>query len=94
MSADFVPVPQPNLGEILIRVHAAGVMPTESQWYPTTHRRDGEPRRGAIPGYEFSGVIEAVAPDVDPDQIERKVYGMNDWFTAGATAEYCQSVIA
>jgi NADPH:quinone reductase-like Zn-dependent oxidoreductase len=93
LSPDFVPVPQPNLGEILIRVHAAGVTPTESQWYPTTHTRGGEPRSGAIPGHEFSGVIEAVAPDVDPDQIGRKVYGMNDWFADGATAEYCLSVL-
>ena len=47
-SRTWSPVPQPNLGEILIRVHAAGVTPTESQWYPTTHTRDGEPRSGAI----------------------------------------------
>ncbi|HEY5811706.1 MAG TPA: NADP-dependent oxidoreductase [Terrimicrobiaceae bacterium] len=82
-------VPQPGRGEILIRVHAAGVTPTELQWYPTTHTPDGGRRTGAILGHEFSGVIEAVGADTDPGQIGHEVFGMNDWFADGATAEYC-----
>jgi NADPH:quinone reductase-like Zn-dependent oxidoreductase len=74
---------------MLIRIHAAGVTPTELQWYPTTHTADGGRRSGAIPGYEFSGVVEAVAADVDPNYIGREVFGMNDWFANGATADYC-----
>jgi NADPH:quinone reductase-like Zn-dependent oxidoreductase len=84
-------VPQPGRGEMLIRVHAAGVTPTELRWYPTTHTPDGGRRTSAIPGHEFSGVVEAVAADVDPDQIGREVFGMNDWFADGATADYCTS---
>jgi NADPH:quinone reductase-like Zn-dependent oxidoreductase len=89
--AGTAPVPQPGGGEILIRVHAAGVTPTELQWYPTTHTPEGRRRTGAIPGHEFSGVVEAVAADVDPDQIGHEVFGMNDWFTDGASADYCVS---
>ena len=85
------PVPQPDRGEMLIRVHAAGVAPTELLWYPTTHIPDGGRRTSAIPGHEFSGVVEAVAEDVDPSQIGREVFGMNDWFADGATADYCIS---
>jgi NADPH:quinone reductase-like Zn-dependent oxidoreductase len=29
--------PKPGPGELLIRVRAAGVTPTELLWYPTTH---------------------------------------------------------
>jgi NADPH:quinone reductase-like Zn-dependent oxidoreductase len=87
--AGTAPVPEPGRGEMLIRVHAAGVTPTELRWYPTTHTPDGGRRTGAIPGHEFSGVVEAVAMDVDPDQIGREVFGMNDWFAGGATADYC-----
>jgi NADPH:quinone reductase-like Zn-dependent oxidoreductase len=89
--AGTAPVPQPGRGEMLIRVHAAGVTPTELLWYPTSHTLDGGRRTGAIPGHEFSGVVEAVAADVDPDQIGREVFGMNDWFADGATADYCIS---
>ena len=87
--AGTAPVPQPGRGEILIRVQAAGVTPTELQWYPTTHTPDGGRRTGAIPGHEFSGVVEAAGADADQGQIGQEVFGMNDWFADGATAEYC-----
>ncbi len=86
------PIPRPRPGQLLIRVRAAGVTQTELLWYPTTHSLDGGVRRGAIPGHEFSGVVEAVGVDVDPAQIGQEVFGMNDWFADGATAKYCLTV--
>lgn len=83
------PQPDPAPGEVLIRVRAAGVTPTELSWYPTTHTKLGTPRTGAIPGHEFSGVVVAVGGNLDPAITGQEVYGMNDWFADGATAEYC-----
>jgi NADPH:quinone reductase-like Zn-dependent oxidoreductase len=83
------PQPNPGDGELLIRVRAAGVTPTELTWYPTTHTREGTPRIGAIPGHEFSGVVVAAGREVDSAVVGRDVYGMNDWFADGATAEFC-----
>jgi NADPH:quinone reductase-like Zn-dependent oxidoreductase len=83
------PEPQAGRGELLVRVHAAGVTPTELDWYPTSHRKSGEKRTGAVPGHEFSGVIAAVGDQVTDLAVGQEVYGMNDWFTDGATAEYC-----
>ena len=40
-------VPKPDAGELLIRVQAAGVKPTELLWYPNTHTKDGGKRSGA-----------------------------------------------
>jgi NADPH:quinone reductase-like Zn-dependent oxidoreductase len=54
-----------------------------------SHTPDGGKRTGGIPGHEFSGIVEAVGPDVDPDHVGREVFGLNDWFADGATAEYC-----
>jgi NADPH:quinone reductase-like Zn-dependent oxidoreductase len=82
-------VPRPGPGEMLIRVKAAGVTPTELHWYPTTHTKDGAERTGAIPGHEFSGIVEAVGSKVDPGQIGREVFGLNDWYADGAIAQYC-----
>jgi NADPH:quinone reductase-like Zn-dependent oxidoreductase len=39
--ADALPQPQPGEGEVLIRVRASGVTPTELLWYLTTHTKDG-----------------------------------------------------
>src|SRR4051812_30940264 len=86
---DSAPVPTPGKGEVLVRVYAAGVTPSEIQWYPTSHTKSGEKRVGAIPGHEFSGVIAALGEGVSDFDIGTEVYGMNDWFADGATAEYC-----
>src|SRR4029450_8152461 len=84
-----VPQPQPQRGELLVRVYAAGVTPTELLWYPTTHGKNVERRSRAVPGHEFSGVIAAVGEDTIGFDLGQEVYGMNDWFSDGALAEYC-----
>src|ERR1700756_4180841 len=81
--------PEAGLGEILVHVHAAAVTPTELLWYPTTHTKSGTARTRAVPGHEFSGVITAIGKDVQDFEVGNEVYGMNDWFADGATAEFC-----
>jgi len=83
------PRPRPERGELLVAVHAAGVTSKELQWYPTTHDKNGAPRKRAVPGHEFSGVVAAVGEDAGGFVIGQDVYGMNDWFADGATAEFC-----
>jgi NADPH:quinone reductase-like Zn-dependent oxidoreductase len=84
-----VPQPEPRQGELLVRVHAVGVTPTELLWYPTTHTRDGGKRSRAILGHELSGVIAADGGGTDGFAVGQEVYGLNDWFADGAMAEYC-----
>jgi NADPH:quinone reductase-like Zn-dependent oxidoreductase len=81
--------PQPGRGELLVQIYAAGVTSKELLWYPTTHNKNGGMRSGAVPGHEFSGVIAAVGEDTVGFEIGQEVYGMNDWFSDGAMAEYC-----
>ncbi len=83
------PQPQPGTDELLIRVFAAGVMPTELLWYPTSHNKSGGSRSDAVPGHEFSGVIAGTGNDVGKLEEGCEVFGMNDWFTDGAMADYC-----
>src|SRR4051812_59976 len=83
-----VKTPGPQRGEVLIRVHAVGVTGTELLWQPTTHTKSGENRRHAIPGHEFSGTIAAVGAGAD-SAVGEEVFGMNDWYAQGATAEFC-----
>jgi NADPH:quinone reductase-like Zn-dependent oxidoreductase len=84
--------PKPKPGELLIRVQAAGVTVTEWMWYPTTHTKSGQIRRNAIPGHEFSGIVVAIAAGATAEAdlaVGQEVFGMNDWFADGATAEFC-----
>ena len=83
-----IPDPNPRSGEILIKVHATAVMPTELSWMPTFNKPTGEPRPFPIVlSHEFSGVVES--PGVDGFEEGDEVYGVNDWFSNGAQAEYC-----
>jgi NADPH:quinone reductase-like Zn-dependent oxidoreductase len=90
LTLDEVERPEPGPGELLIRVHAAGVTPTERAWRPTTHRKDGGPRTRAVPGHEFSGTVVGTGPGVGPlFEVGQSVFGMSDWFADGAAAEFC-----
>ncbi len=92
--ADEVPMPQASRDEVLVRVRAAGVTPTELRWYPTSHTKNGEPRIGAIPGHELSGVVAAVGEAVSDFEVGDDVFGMSDWFADGAMAEFCVAAVA
>src|SRR5689334_19895025 len=81
------PDPRPGAGEVLVRVHAAAVTPTELAWSPTAHALDGSPRPlPIVTGHEFSGTVAELGAGVTGLAIGDAVYGMNDWFRDGAQA--------
>lgn len=94
LRAAQVPQPTPGKGELLIQMHAAGVTTAELEWDPTTHTKSGQERLHAVPGHEFSGVVAAKGEGVDDFTVGQQVYGMNDWYAEGATAEFCLTVSA
>jgi NADPH:quinone reductase-like Zn-dependent oxidoreductase len=80
--------PVPGLGEILVRVHAAGVNPTD--WKT---RERGVFATGARPpftlGFDVAGVVEAVGGGVTLFKAGDAVFGMPRFpHPAGAYAEY------
>jgi len=84
------PVPKPGDREILVRVHAAGVTRGELDWFPTWFTRISLPRPFPVtPGHEFSGEIVELGAGVDSVAVGDRVFGLNDWFSEGALAEYC-----
>ena len=84
------PRPRPGEAEVLVRVHAAGVIHTELSWSTTSTTPSGEPRPlPVIPGHEFSGEIAALGPEVRDVHVGDLVYGLNDWYRDGTSAEYC-----
>lgn len=75
-----IETPRPGGGEALVRVHAAAITRDELNW-PVD-------RLPAIPSHEFSGVVAAVAPDVEDVRVGQAVFALAPFDRDGATAEY------
>ncbi|WP_406084903.1 NADP-dependent oxidoreductase [Streptomyces virginiae] len=79
--------PEPGMGEVLVRVHAAGVNPVD--W--KTRESGALIPWGPVPavGWDVSGTVEAVGPGVTLHRVGDEVYGMPRFpQQAGAYAEY------
>ena len=80
--------PEPGPGEVLVRVHASGINPTD---YKARSGAVPRPIDGfQIPHHDGAGVIEAVGPGVDPGRVGERVWL---WMAAagrrwGTAAEY------
>jgi NADPH:quinone reductase-like Zn-dependent oxidoreductase len=74
------PIPDVGPGEVLVRVHAVGLNPPD--WYVREGMTNLPPDMRppltlpAIPGTDMSGVVEAVAPDVDGFEAGDEVFGL------------------
>jgi NADPH:quinone reductase-like Zn-dependent oxidoreductase len=85
---ETVPRPVPAAGELLVRVHAAAINPVD------TGARSGgvqdlvHARFPYTPGFDLSGVVEAVGDGVTRFAPGDAVYAMLDLTRGGAYAEY------
>jgi len=83
-----VPKPEPRAGEALVRVHAAGITPTELEWPETWIDRQGHDRIPIIPSHEVSGVVEKVGHGVTHVVAGEEVFGLVPFDNDGAAADY------
>jgi NADPH2:quinone reductase len=84
LKLEEVPTPTPVAGEVLVRIHAAGVNP-----YDTYMRAGAYPRKPALPytpGSDAAGFVEAVDPDVKKLKRGDRVYTAQT--VSGAYAQY------
>jgi NADPH:quinone reductase len=85
LKLDEVPTPKPGAGQVLVKVHAAGVNP-----YDTYMRAGLYPVKPALPytpGSDAAGVIESVGDGVTKVRPGDRVYTAKT--VTGAYAEYC-----
>ena len=82
------PRPEPAAGEVLVRVHAAGVNPVD--WKVRAGYAKGflNYTLPIVIGWDFSGVVESVGAGVTPWKPGDEVYSRPDISRAGAYAEY------
>jgi NADPH:quinone reductase len=84
LKLDEIPTPQPAAGQVLVRVHAAGVNPYD------TYMRNGtyaiKPPLPYTPGSDAAGTVEAVGSGVARVKLGDRVYVAKT--VTGAYAEY------
>jgi NADPH:quinone reductase-like Zn-dependent oxidoreductase len=81
------PDPKPAIGDVLVKVYACGVTPTELDW-PIWADRAGHKRGALIPAQEFSGVVAALGFGTAGVAVGDEVYGLIMAYWDGAAAEY------
>jgi NADPH:quinone reductase-like Zn-dependent oxidoreductase len=82
---DDLPRPEPALGQLLVRVKAAGV----GKWDALI--REGKAQLQPLPlilGSELSGIVEGIGADVSGFKLGDEVYGATNEQFSGAYAEY------
>lgn len=84
LQLEEIPKPQPGPGQILVRVHAAGINPVDC--YIRSGAYAAKPPLPYTPGKDAGGVVEAVASDVRQFKPGDRVY-LADSLT-GTYAEY------
>ena len=77
---ETVDTPPLRSGDALVRVYAAAITRDELEW-PLD-------RLPAIPSYELSGVVAAVADDVDDVSVGDEVYALTPFDRDGVAADY------
>jgi len=82
------PRPQPGNGEVLVRIHAAAVNPVDWKVRAGRLKERIQYPLPLIPGWDFSGVVEATGPGVTRLKKGDEVYARPDIARNGAYAEY------
>ncbi len=85
-----IPCPEPHAGEVLIRVHAAGVLPAEWKTRQGFFKDVFPVSFPYIPGSAVAGVVEEIGPGVRGFQKGQAVFGRT---TSGAYAEYTTTAV-
>jgi NADPH2:quinone reductase len=89
MRVEERPTPKPGAGQVLVRVHAAGVNPVDAYIRSGTYAR--KPALPYVPGSDGAGEVESVGADVSGFKHGDRVYIAGDNVTPmgqGTYAEY------
>jgi NADPH:quinone reductase-like Zn-dependent oxidoreductase len=85
LKLEWIERPEPQAGEVLLRVHAAGVNPIDWKIRQGLMKDFQPVMFPYIPGIEVAGVVEEVGPGVTAFEIGQAVFGQS---ARGAYAEY------
>jgi NADPH:quinone reductase-like Zn-dependent oxidoreductase len=82
------PDPPAAINDVIVQIHAAGYVPTETEWPSTWTDRAGRDRAPSILGHELAGVVTALGYGTTGLSVGQRVFGLADWHRDGTLAEY------
>jgi NADPH:quinone reductase-like Zn-dependent oxidoreductase len=88
LELDDAPRPIVREGDVLVRVHAAGVNPLDCKVRKGLYKDERPRPLPAILGWDFSGTVERLGPGVTELAVGDEVFGLPDQLRQGAYAEY------
>jgi NADPH:quinone reductase-like Zn-dependent oxidoreductase len=88
LAYEDAPKPALQTGDALVRVIATSITKTELTWDETYSDCDNRPRIPTIPGHEFAGIVDAVAPDAEGVGVGDAVYALSSFCRNGSAAEF------
>ncbi|MBA3873804.1 MAG: NADP-dependent oxidoreductase [Anaerolineae bacterium] len=91
LQLETIPIPQPQANEVLVRVHAVGVLPADNKTRQGFFKNFRPITFPYTPCSTFAGVIEALGANVTNFKVGQPVFGRT---TNGAAAEYITASIA
>src|SRR6201981_851756 len=88
LSLTDLPRPEAASNDVVVRVHAAGFIPTELDWPDTWTDRAGRDRTPSVPGHDLAGVVVELGYGTTGLSVGQRVFGLADWARNGSLAEY------
>src|SRR3954468_13411694 len=82
------PEPTAAINDVIVRIHAPGFLPTETEWPSTWTDRVERDRTPSVPGHELAGVVAALGYGTTGLSVGQRVFGLADWYRDGTLAEY------
>jgi NADPH:quinone reductase-like Zn-dependent oxidoreductase len=86
LTYEDAPDAQPAIGDLLVKVHAAGITASELYW-PIWNDPLGHKRESIIPAQEFSGVVLGLGWGTAGFDVGDEVFGLTSAYRDGAAAE-------
>jgi NADPH:quinone reductase-like Zn-dependent oxidoreductase len=88
LCCEDAPVPTPGNGELLVKIHAAGVNPADVQFRRGDYQAFVPLPLPFIPGWDVAGTVVATGAGVSGFELGERVFAMADMSRNGAYAEY------
>src|SRR2546430_17307042 len=88
LAYEDAPKPALQPGDALVRVIDTSITKTELTWDETYTDCDGRPRIPTIPGHEFAGIVDALAPQAAGVRVGDAVYALSSFCRNGSAAEF------
>ena len=82
------PIPEPGEGEVLVKIHAAGVNPADWKVRAGYFKAFVPFPMPFVPGTDFSGTVAALSPGATGFAVGDPVFGRSQFGRSGSYAEY------